>query len=425
MAGGGEIRARIDTETVRGLQLINGGMAAGLITLLPTIVREPSYRELGGWMIVAVLCGAVGLVAAVVHNRLRRKCSFQYSKERENRDKPHQWRLLVACQSVPGEPQVCTNSVIVMWASLLFFFLGAAAVGIGFWRTRAVAAEPTTACWALGQLGSQAVKLNTCTGKVVPLPGSLPQTPAATQPTTPVTPAKPTTPPLVDKSAALSAAQTRHALDWSLDAITSIDWLEIIKALAPVATAVIAFVALKNWQRQDKAKREAEFLDALIEAAHTYIAEMRKPITLLDMAKIGMESHAPPGETGEQAAVKGAIAYIQKNGEHESKRLLEALEAVQPSTIKLRSLVAKGQVFKFDGYAKCQNAVAMLTWHLDRIEAFMAVIGSPTWNWDNPEVLQHLKDMMAIDPNDMRKRIQENNVALLEFAGETYRRIYG
>jgi hypothetical protein len=217
------------------------------------------------------------------------------------------------------------------------------------------------------------------------------------------------------------------ALVWSFDAITSINWLEVIKAFAPVATAVIAFLALKNWQRQDKAKREAEFLDALIEAAHTYIAEVPKPITLLEMAKIGMASHAPTWESGEQTdkAVKGAIAYIQKNGERDAKRLLEVLEAVQPSAIELRSLATKGQVFKFDGYAKCQNAVAILTWHFDRIEAFMTVIGSPTWNWEHPEVLTLLKDMMAIDPDDIRKNIKENNVAMLEFARETYERIYG
>ena len=121
------------------------------------------------------------------------------------------------------------------------------------------------------------------------------------------------------------------------------NWLEIIKTLAPVATAVIALIALKNWQHQDKAKREAEFLDALIDATHTYIAEMPKPITILEMAKIGMESHKPTWESGEPAdiAVKGAIAYIQKNGEREAKRLLEALEAVQPSVIKLRAFSEK------------------------------------------------------------------------------------
>jgi len=214
---------------------------------------------------------------------------------------------------------------------------------------------------------------------------------------------------------------------WFCHIITNINWLEIIKTLAPVATAVIALIALKNWQHQDKAKREAEFLDALIDATHTYIAEMPKPITILEMAKIGMESHRPTWESGEPAdiAVKGAIAYIQKNGEREAKRLLEALEAVQPSVIKLRSLVAKGQIFKFDGYAKCRNAVVMLTWHFDRIEAFAAVIASPTWNWEHPEVLKRLKNMMAIEADEIRQSIQENNIALLEFASETYGWIYG
>lgn len=214
------------------------------------------------------------------------------------------------------------------------------------------------------------------------------------------------------------------ALVWSLDAIR---WPETISALAAVVTAAIAFYALQTWKHQDKAKREAEFLDALIEASHNYIAEIHKPVTLLEMAKIGMTSHAPTWENGkpEDIAVKGAIAYIQKNGEHDGKRLLEVLEAVQPSVVKLRSLAAKGQVFKFDDYAKCQKAVAVLTWHFDRIEAFMAVIGSPTWNWEHPEVLGHLKDVMAIDPDEIRKSIQENNVALLEFASQAYKQIYG
>lgn len=221
--------------------------------------------------------------------------------------------------------------------------------------------------------------------------------------------------------------QMCDALVWSFESITSISWLEVIKALAPVATAVIAFFALKNWQRQDKAKREAEFLDSLIEAAHTYIAEMPKPITLLEMAKIGMDSHTPTWESGSEAdkALKGAISYIQKNGERDAKHLLEVRETVKPATIKLRSIAAKGQAFNFDGYSKCQKAVAALTGHFDRIEAFTAMIRSPTWNWNNPEVLQLLQNFMAVDPDAMRKSVRDNNVAIIDFAGGTYKRIYG
>lgn len=213
----------------------------------------------------------------------------------------------------------------------------------------------------------------------------------------------------------------------SIDWIAGINWLEIIKALAPVVTAVIAFLALRNWQRQDKAKREAEFLDTLVEAAHSYIAEMPGPITLIEVAKIGMDSHTPTWELGEPVdkAVKGAIAYIQKNGERDAKHLLEALNAAQPSATKLRSLAAKGQVFNFGNYAKCQKAIAMLTWQIDRLEAFRTVIRSPMQNWEHPKVLKLLKDVMEIEPADIRKNLEDNNVALLEFARETYKRIYG
>ncbi len=206
----------------------------------------------------------------------------------------------------------------------------------------------------------------------------------------------------------------------------SINWLEVIITLATVSTAVIAFLALKNWQRQDKAKREAEFLDAVIDATHAYIIEMGKPTTFLEMAKIGMASHVPNSEDEEEATkeITGAIAYIEKNGERDAKRLFEILETVQQSVIRLRSLGAKGQIFKFDSYNNCQTAIAMLTWQFDRIQAFASVIGSPTSNWQHPDIQKSLKNIMAIDAKDIQSKISENNTVLLEFGRETYQRIY-
>lgn len=212
-----------------------------------------------------------------------------------------------------------------------------------------------------------------------------------------------------------------------LGVITSIDWLEVMKALAAVATALIAYFALRNWQRQDKAKREAEFLDTMIEATHTFITEISKPTLLLEMAKIGIASHRPVEDNDDEAdkAVKGAIAFIQKNGDRNAKRLLSALEAVEPSAINLKSLATRGQVFKFDDYAICQRAITLLIWQLDRIAAFTAIIGSSTWNWEHPEVQKSLNDVMAIEPDDIRKNLTDNNVVVLEFARDTYKRIYG
>ncbi|MQB43026.1 hypothetical protein [Rhizobium sp. ICMP 5592] len=216
------------------------------------------------------------------------------------------------------------------------------------------------------------------------------------------------------------------ALVWLLDTIMKISWGEIIRTIAPVVTAFIAYRALKNWQRQDKAKREAEFLDALVDATHAYIAEMPKPITLLDIAKVGMDSHAFTQSGSEtDKAVKGAISYIRKDGEREAKRLLEVLEAIKPLTIKLRSLAAKGQVFKFKDYRKCQETIAMLVWQLDRMEGFALIIGSTTWNWENSKVLERVNDAIEISGDDIRKGLHNDNVALIEFASETYKRIYG
>lgn len=212
------------------------------------------------------------------------------------------------------------------------------------------------------------------------------------------------------------------ALVWSVDVLTGLPWLEIIKAAAPVATAFVAFFALKNWQRQDKAKRQADFLDQLTEAVHTFIAEMSKPLTLAQFIKTNMESHAPTWEGGDQSK-KGVIAYIEKRGEEDSKRLLKALETVQPTTIRLRSLVAKGQVFRLKGYTQCQDAVAMLTWQFDRLEALMAFIGSPSWNWEHPEV-SSLLAKMAINTDEVQKSLKDNNVAIIEFVTATYGHMY-
>ena len=217
-----------------------------------------------------------------------------------------------------------------------------------------------------------------------------------------------------------------ETLIWLVDALAYINWLEVFQALAAVVTAIIAYAALKNWQRQDKAKREADFLDSLIETSLMYMTEIPKLIQLLEVSKIGMASHVPIHEVGsrDDKAVEGAVAYIKRKGEHDSKRLLDALKIVQPSVIRLRSLAAKGQIFKFKNYANCQKAVMLLTWHFDRIEAFATVIGSSSVNWDHPEVQKQLRIAMDMDPSEMRGSIAEKHADLLEFAVDTYNEFY-
>jgi len=199
-----------------------------------------------------------------------------------------------------------------------------------------------------------------------------------------------------------------------------VDLLTAIQSLAPAVTAVIAFIALKNWKRQDRAKREAEFLDSLIDVTHEYMVELSKPITCLDSDRLGITSHTPPG--GQE--IDGAVIYIQKNGIQSSARLLDLLEKMQPLAIRLRSLGAKGQVFNFDGYIECQNAIEMIAWQFDRIEAFTATLGSTTWNWQHPEVRAILEKVLTTTPDDIRQYLQKNNVIIIEFVKRIYRRLY-
>jgi hypothetical protein len=209
--------------------------------------------------------------------------------------------------------------------------------------------------------------------------------------------------------------------------IGSAPWLEIIKAAAPVATAAIAYRALRNWQKQERAKRESEFLDQIVDATNIYIVEMKRPIDLLHFAKIGMASHVLDWSEVDQNAknLNGAIAYIEKNGERDGKRLAEELRAVEPSVVKIQSLLAKGQVFRFKDYSKLRNAITMLAWHHGRIASFHSIICSPTWNWENPEVRSLLEKVMEIEPDDINTDMGVQSVAVIEFARDTYERIYG
>jgi hypothetical protein len=116
MVDGRETRAAIDTETVKGLLLINGGGAVALLAFLPGVLQKPEYEHLSRAIIFAVFTFQIGLASAVIHNRLRRKCSLEYAKKER-----------VPC-SVFGrtlaEPCVCHWSIGFMWCSIVAF-LGA------------------------------------------------------------------------------------------------------------------------------------------------------------------------------------------------------------------------------------------------------------------------------------------------------------
>lgn len=122
MASGIEIRANIDSENVKGLLLINGGGAVALLAFLPSILGQPEYYALVRSVICGLLCFQFGLVCAVIHNHLRRRCSLAWDSKRSKcrfRGK----ELL--------EPCICYWSHIFMVLSVVGFVVAGFLVFLG------------------------------------------------------------------------------------------------------------------------------------------------------------------------------------------------------------------------------------------------------------------------------------------------------
>lgn len=124
MAEGVELRAQMDTETVRALLLINGGGAIALLTLLSSVLGKPDYVDLAHAILCGVLVFMLGLVFAVIHNRLRRKCSLLFELHHM---RPPKGRLLGIELS---QPTVCWVSEKFMWLSIAAFIFAGAIVAI-------------------------------------------------------------------------------------------------------------------------------------------------------------------------------------------------------------------------------------------------------------------------------------------------------
>ena len=118
MAKGIEIRAQIDTENVRGLLLVNGGAAVALLAFLPVVLDKPGYEPLARALLWALLIFQAGLLFALFHNRLRRKCSLIYEQY------DYQPPPCEVFGYTLSDPCVCRGSIIWMWLSVVAFAVG-------------------------------------------------------------------------------------------------------------------------------------------------------------------------------------------------------------------------------------------------------------------------------------------------------------
>jgi hypothetical protein len=138
-----EIRAEIDVENVKGLLLANGGGAVALLAFLPGVIGKPCYAPLAHAIIAAVLSCQVGVLAALVHNRLRRLCSLVYEQQ-GYKPPPCRWVPFRRWRKFPG-PCVCEWSIAFMWLSLIAFLVAGVIILYFGWGTISTCAAALTA----------------------------------------------------------------------------------------------------------------------------------------------------------------------------------------------------------------------------------------------------------------------------------------
>jgi len=120
-----EIRAQIDTENVKGLLLINGGGAVALLAFLPTILNKAGYESFVKAILFGLLCFSGGLIVALIHNHLRRRCSLVYSADRP--------RYKFLAIGLP-EPWVCHWSHLFMYTSYALFIIAVISISLGGYK---------------------------------------------------------------------------------------------------------------------------------------------------------------------------------------------------------------------------------------------------------------------------------------------------
>ncbi|MDP8263851.1 MAG: hypothetical protein P9M12_00025 [Candidatus Aceula lacicola] len=201
------------------------------------------------------------------------------------------------------------------------------------------------------------------------------------------------------------------------------NWSEIIRGIVSIWMATVATFALKTWKKQLRAQKQANFMGEISKYVHQLINTLIAPREIVRHIKIGIESHASLIQLNKNLKNPEAVYYIQKRGEEDAKHLLEYLRLCEQPLLKICSLVAEGQALGFKNYNECQNSCNLIIWQYERIQALCFIIGNPNLNWENPTVQKSLSKTISLEPDDIKKQIEEQNVKFLNFLKDNYQRI--
>lgn len=205
--------------------------------------------------------------------------------------------------------------------------------------------------------------------------------------------------------------------------LLKIEWLNLIQTIAVIFAAYIAYAALHTWKYQAKAQKQTDFLDQLTDSVHEYIQLLSQPVGLVKLIHIEFESYK--GLLGNpDHQYSNIIAYITARGNEDSKKLWEHLNSTNHLVAKIQALVAKGQVYGFINFNKCQNSIKMLLWQHQRLQVVASLIGSTNLNWEHPDVIKGIENMLTVQPDDIENHLQKYNLEFLGFVQENYKSIF-
>lgn len=208
--------------------------------------------------------------------------------------------------------------------------------------------------------------------------------------------------------------------------IFSWEWSKIIQSVASIVTALCACIALNIWKQKAQANTKNEFIDTFIDEVHKFILLVQLAIDSYKLIKVSVDIHNDTDKLNpiNNKPLPPYKSYIIQNGDKDGKTLFNKLEKCIDSVSKINSLVAKGQIYGFIDYAKCQNSSELIIWQYYRLKDVVNIISNQSLFFENQKIQDTLAKVLSQSPEDMEKYLKEQNIVLLEFAKKNHEKIY-
>ncbi len=204
------------------------------------------------------------------------------------------------------------------------------------------------------------------------------------------------------------------------------DWAKIIQSIASAVTAVFAYKALTIWKQKSKANKKTEFIDTLIDEIHKFITLIQPAISRYKYIKMSTNNYDNIDKLNQISDNQPTPykTYITKKGAQDSNFLSIQLKECVSTRSKIYSLLAKGQIYDFIDYDKCQKASNSILQQYDILTAVVDVISNQGLYFENPKIQKYLTKVLSQESEDMERHINDKNILLLSFAKKNYEKIY-